>query len=78
MHGGKSEMAIRVIRERDAMRNGRPVFCPNFSVLTYDTPDEASILAVLKKAYGEGSLQPVEDGRYLYITPDEKYYVSRL
>ncbi|MBO6093822.1 MAG: hypothetical protein J6P40_09415 [Oscillospiraceae bacterium] len=70
-------MALQVIRERDAMRNGKPVFCPNFSMLMYDTPDEESIRTILKKKYGDGELQTEENGRYLYITQDEIYHVSR-
>ena len=69
-------MALQVIREGDAMRNGKPVFCPNFSMLMYDTPDEDSIRNVLKKAYGDGELLIKENGRYEYVSPEETYHGS--
>ena len=48
-------MALRVIKDTDAYDSkGKPRFCPNFSALMYDTPDEVSIKALLRKSYGEG------------------------
>lgn len=70
-------MALQVIKKSNMYRNGKPVFCPNFSALMYDTPDEESVLRVLKDKYGKGRLEPDESGGYWYITGDESYFVRR-
>lgn len=72
-------MALRVIKDTDAYDSkGKPRFCPNFSALMYDTPDEVSIKAVLRKSYGEGELKKTGEGRYIYTVGNTKYYVSDL
>ena len=71
-------MALRVIKDTDAYDSkGKPRFCPNFSALMFDTPDEASIKAVLRKSYGEGELEKTGEGRYIYTSGGRKYYVSQ-
>ena len=72
-------MALRVIKDTDAYdAKGKPRFCPNFSALMYDTPDEASVKAVLGKVYGDGELEKTGEGRYIYTVGSKKYYVSDL
>ena len=72
-------MALRVIKDTDAYDSkGKPRFCPNFSALMYDTPDEASVKAVLGKVYGDGELEKTGEGRYIYTVGSKKYYVSDL
>lgn len=77
---GKKEvgnMALQVIKDTDAYDSkGKPRFCPNFSMLMFDTPDEASVKAVLSKTYGEGKLEKAGKGRYTYTVGNREYYVS--
>ena len=70
-------MALQVIKDVNAYdEKGKPRFCPNFSILTYDTPDEESILALLAKTYGEGTLEKTEENRYVYSVGSTRYFVS--
>jgi hypothetical protein len=71
-------MALQVIKDTDAYDSkGKLRFCPNFSALMYDTPDEAAVKEVLRKTYGEGKLEKTGERRYTYITDSKTYFVSQ-
>ena len=71
-------MALRVIKDTDAYDSkGKPRFCPNFSALMYDTPDEDSVKAVLSKVYGDGELEKTGNDHYVYTVGSKKYFVSQ-
>ena len=70
-------MALQVIKDTDAYDSkGKPRFCPNFSALMFDTPDEAAVEKVLRETYGEGTLEKTGNERYVYTVGNTEYYVS--
>lgn len=71
-------MALQVTQQKGTFdKYGRPEYYSGFSYLTFDTPDEETILALLTRFFGEGTLERTEnEKKYVYSAGDKRYSVK--